>query len=106
MVRRYALVEKLVAAMVEGPLQVDALHLGCDEVPYECWEPVLDAGFLTAHGLATARDLFGYFVARVAGIADQHGVRLQLWDEALTDGRAPRSATIQVLCWSIFEGLS
>ena len=70
-----------VAALFPDPL----VHIGGDEVHPKAWEGVPHiAAFMHERGMQHARELQGYFTARVARILARHGRRMVAWDEVLT----------------------
>ena len=62
----------------------ELVHIGGDEVHPRAWQgvPHIEA-FMRERGMAQARELQGYFTARVAEIIARHGKRSIGWDEVL-----------------------
>jgi hexosaminidase len=89
-----------VAALFPGP----QIHVGGDEVPVGPWEGSAVAREVMAReGLASAGDLLGYFVGRVAEMAGKRGRTVIAWDEIL-GGSWAVPATATVMSWRGVEG--
>lgn len=100
-------VYKMIADLIEDWAEVfpdKVMHLGTDELPESCWNNTVDLAFMKEKGIASLDDLFGYFVARVVGIAEASGKRAQVWDESIIrSNRTPTNAVVQI--WHADPGL-
>jgi len=82
----------------------DVVHLGTDELIESCWNNTLDVTFMAAHGIESFGDLFGYFVEKVVGTANDIGKRATVWDESIIrSNRTPANAVVQI--WHTDPGL-
>ena len=63
-----------------------AIHIGGDEVPAKAWDGSEEAqSFMKEKGFTTQRELYAYFVERVAEIAKEKGVKISGWQEMALD---------------------
>jgi len=78
------------------------LHIGGDECPTSEWENSPRArALMESEGFTSARQLQGWFTARIAPYVARHGRRLVGWDEIL-EGGAPPGAV--VMSWRGVKG--
>jgi len=70
------------------------LHVGGDECPTTEWEGSASArALMRAHGCTSARQLQGWFTARIANFLSERGRRLVGWEE-IVEGGAPSGAVV------------
>lgn len=99
----YKLVEEVLGDWAEV-FTDKVMHLGTDELPESCWNNSVDIAFMKQKGITSLDDLFGYFVARVVGIAEKIGKRAAVWDESIIrSNRTPTNAIVQI--WHADPGL-
>jgi hexosaminidase len=71
------------------------LHLGGDEVDYDCW--AMDEGitqFMSKHGISDYAQLLGSYVERAIKIANENGATALLWEDTFMAGVRPPKDTI------------
>ncbi|KAF2878769.1 hypothetical protein ILUMI_27396 [Ignelater luminosus] len=80
------------------------LHLGADEVGYECWESNPDIKeYMEQHGLTSYRQLEDLFVQKLLDIVHNLKAKTIIWEEAFTNGLQLRNDTVVQVWkdWSI-----
>lgn len=88
-------IESMLNDWETGLFRDSLLHLGSDEVPDDCWKNDRDAAFMKQMGFNSSKDLFNYFVNRVAAIATKLNRSPVFWDEAFISAKPPQNAIIQ-----------
>ncbi|DBA89255.1 TPA: hypothetical protein ACH3X1_016396 [Trebouxia sp. C0004] len=71
------------------------IHLGGDEVPFDCWQSNPDVqDWMKANSLGSLSQLEGYFESRVLGLATLAGRSYIVWQDVLDNNVTLRSNTV------------
>ncbi|KAF2878772.1 hypothetical protein ILUMI_27399 [Ignelater luminosus] len=71
------------------------LHLGADEVPFDCWESNPDIkAFMEENNIESSKQLEDYYIQKLLNISHNLTKKAIVWEEAFTDGVQLSSSTI------------
>lgn len=80
-------VDEIQSMYREAGAPLALVHVGGDEVPSGVWEGSPSCRALMAEaGMADSRELWSYFLDRLAGILERRGLRLAGWEEVALTG--------------------
>ena len=90
----YALIEDIVRELVEI-FPSEYLHIGGDEVRFDCWKPCPDCQrLMKEHGLEDGHQLEQHFLNRVSNILAKYNRKSMVWDEAVEGGLLEKSTLV------------
>ena len=90
----YALIEDIVKELVEI-FPSEYLHIGGDEVRFQCWEPCPDCQKLMKEkGLKDGHQLEQHFLNRVSNILAKYNRKSMVWDEAVEGDMLAKSTLV------------
>lgn len=90
----YALIEDIVKELTEI-FPSEYLHIGGDEVKFECWQPCPDCqNLMKKCGLKDGHQLEQHFLNRVSKILAKHNRKSMVWDEAVDGGMLAKSTLV------------
>ncbi|KAF5274103.1 hypothetical protein FQR65_LT04501 [Abscondita terminalis] len=74
------------------------LHLGADEVEFECWSsnPEINA-FMVTHNITSYTQLESYYIQKIINMSDKLKARSIVWEEVFTNGvQLPKDTIVHV----------
>ncbi|OHX64898.1 family 20 glycosylhydrolase [Flammeovirga pacifica] len=92
-----ALITEFQAIYKEAGIPLETIHFGGDEVAKGVWEksPICKE-FMKENNLKDVEAIKGYYAVRIAKMAKDNNVKLQLWDDILhhAEGMSPENLTL------------